>query len=91
MRAVRDHLNQSAKIEDAVLISTHVARIEVQSVQLVIKLTDAKGIGSKRLRSRNMLKVSWHKTPLRRRREILVPASVLLNTPVQFVPRPALS
>ena len=33
-------------------------------------------IGSKRSRSRNALKVPWHKTPLKRRREILVPASV---------------
>jgi site-specific DNA recombinase len=56
--------------------SNHVARIEVQSAQLVIELTNAKSIGSKRSRSRNMLKVSWHKTPLRRRREILVPGSV---------------
>jgi site-specific DNA recombinase len=61
---------------DAVLINTHVARIEVQSDQLVIELTKAKGIGSKRSRSRNMLKVPWHKTPLRRSREILVPGSV---------------
>jgi len=76
MRSVRDHLNQSEEIEDAVLISTHVARIEVQSDRPVIELTNAKGIGSKRSRSRNMLKVPWHKTPLRRRREILVPASV---------------
>jgi site-specific DNA recombinase len=76
VRSVRDYLNKSEEIEDAVLISTHVARIEVQSDQLVIELTNAKGIGSKRSRSRNMLKVPWHKTPLRRRREILVPASV---------------
>jgi len=76
VRSVRDHLNQSNEIEDAVLITTHVARIEVQSDQLVIELTNAKGIGSKRSRSRNTLKVPWHKTPLRRRREILVPASM---------------
>jgi hypothetical protein len=76
VRSVRDHLNQSDEIEDAVLINTHVARIEVQSDQLVIELTKAKGIGSKRSRSRNMLKVPWHKTPLRRSREILVPGSV---------------
>ena len=56
--------------------SNHVARIEVQSAQLVIELTNAKSIGSKRSRSRNMLKVSWRKTPLRRRREILAPGSV---------------
>ena len=45
--AVRDHLKQSAEIEDAVLIHTHVARVEVQSDQLVIGLTNAKGVGSK--------------------------------------------
>jgi site-specific DNA recombinase len=73
MRSLRDHLDQSAEIEDTVLINTHVARIEVQADQLVIELTNAKGIGSKRSRR---LKVPWHKTPLRRRREILVPASV---------------
>src|SRR5215475_13991202 len=76
VRSVRDHFNQSEEIEDAVLITTHVAMIEVQSDQLVIELTNAKGIGSKRSRSRNTLKVPWHKTPLKRRREILVPASV---------------
>jgi hypothetical protein len=43
---------------------------------LVIELTNAKSIGSKRLRSRNMLKLPWRKTPSKRRREILVPASV---------------
>jgi site-specific DNA recombinase len=74
-RSVRDHLNQSAEIEDAVLINTHVARIEVQSDQLVIELADAKGIRSKRSRGRKIL-VSWRKSPSRRRREILVPASV---------------
>jgi hypothetical protein len=76
VRSVRDHLDQSEEIEDAVLIRTHVSRIEIQSDQLVIELTNTKGIGSKRSRSRNMLKVSWHKTPLRRRRGILVPGSV---------------
>src|SRR5262249_23428762 len=76
LQSVRDHLNQSEEIEDKVLITTHVARIEVQSDQLVVELTIAKGIGSKRLRSRNALKVPWHKTPLKRRREIVVPASV---------------
>jgi hypothetical protein len=77
VRSVRDHLNQSEEIKDAVLIATHVARIEVQSDQVVIELAHAKGVGPKRSRSRNTLKVPWHKTPLKRRREILVPTSVL--------------
>src|SRR5262245_38800610 len=29
VRSVRDHLNQSEEIEDAILITTHVARIEI--------------------------------------------------------------
>jgi hypothetical protein len=48
LRSVRAHLNPSADIEDAALINTHVARVEVQSDRLVIELTNAKGIGSKR-------------------------------------------
>jgi DNA invertase Pin-like site-specific DNA recombinase len=75
-RSVREHLNQSADIEDAVLIDIHVAKVEVQLDRLAIELTNAKGIGCKQSQSRSMLKVPWHKTPLRRRREILVPASV---------------
>jgi hypothetical protein len=74
-QSVRDHLDQSPEIEDPILINIHVAKIEVQSDQLVIELSNPKGLGSKRSRSRNMLKVPWHKTPLTRRREILVPSS----------------
>jgi site-specific DNA recombinase len=77
IRSVRGHLHQPTEIEDAVIIETHVARVEVQSDHLLIGLTGAKGIGSKRSRSRNVLKVSWRKSPSRRRREILMPASVL--------------
>src|SRR5215831_7041964 len=51
VRSVRDHLNQSEETEDAVLITTHVARIEVKSRQLVIELANTKGINSKRSRS----------------------------------------
>jgi site-specific DNA recombinase len=76
VRSIRDNLNQSAEIDDAVLINTHVARIEVHSDQLVINLADGKGIGFKRTRARNVLRVPWQKTPFRRRREILAPASV---------------
>ena len=42
LRSVREHLNQSAEIEDTDLINTHVVRVEVQSDQLVIELTNAK-------------------------------------------------
>jgi site-specific DNA recombinase len=74
IKAVRDRLNAPAEISDALLIQNHVARVEVQSDQLVIELTDAIGVASKRKRkSRTALVVPWRKTPSNRRREILVP------------------
>ena len=39
MRSVREHLKQRTKIEDAILINTHIARIEVQSDRLIIELS----------------------------------------------------
>ena len=72
-KSVRGHLNVSTEIEDAVLIHTHVVRIEVQSDQLVIELSNAKGDGRKRKQSRNVIQVPWRKTPPTRRREILMP------------------
>jgi site-specific DNA recombinase len=89
-RSVRDHLNQSAEIEDAVLINTHVARIEVQSDQLVIELADAKGIRSKRSRGRKVL-VSWRSRPPDDAVRFSCPRPYRLKTPAQYVPRTALS
>ncbi|MFL6306597.1 MAG: recombinase family protein [Candidatus Sulfotelmatobacter sp.] len=78
IKAVRDHLNQSTEIPGALLIRAHLVRIEVQSDQLVIELTNANGVGSRRKRkSRNVIEVPWRKTPSTRRREILVPESGL--------------
>lgn len=76
IRSVRDHLKPSAQIEDAVLINTHVAGIEVQPDQLVIELTDTTDIGAKGSRGRNVLGVPWRKISSTRRREILLPAGV---------------
>jgi hypothetical protein len=76
IKAVRDRLNESTEIADTLLIQNHVTRVEVQSDQLVLELTDAIGAGSKRKRkSRNVIEVPWRKTPPTRRREILVPES----------------
>lgn len=73
---MRDRLNAPTEIADPVLIQNHVTRVEVQSDQLAIELTDAIDVGSKRKRkSRNTIDVPWRKTPSTRRREILVPES----------------
>jgi site-specific DNA recombinase len=76
IKAVRNHLNDSSEIADALLIQSHVTRVEIRSDQLVLELTDVKGVRSRRERkSRNVIEVPWRKTPSTRRREILVPES----------------
>jgi len=76
IKAVRDRLNESTETADTLLIQNHVTRVEVQSDQLVIELTDAIGVGSKRKRkTRDAIEVPWRKTLATRRREILVPES----------------
>jgi hypothetical protein len=76
IKAVRNHLDESTEIADALLIQDHVVRVEVQSDRLVIELTNEKRIGSRRKRkSHNVIEVPWRKTPSTRRREILVPES----------------
>jgi site-specific DNA recombinase len=73
-QAVRQHLKAADEVEDAVLINTHVGRIEVHSDRLLVELTDAKHVGSKRKpKRRNVIKVPWQKTPSTRRREVLIP------------------
>jgi hypothetical protein len=83
IKALRDRLKAPTESPDALLIQNHVTRIDVQSDQLVIELTDAIGVGPKRTRkSRNVIEVPWRKTPSTRRREILVPESQTpKNTP----------
>jgi hypothetical protein len=76
IKAVRDRPNAPTEIAHTLLIQNHVTRVDVQSDQLVLELTDATGVGSKRKRkSRNLIEVPWRKTPPTRRREILVPES----------------
>src|ERR1700704_1833050 len=72
-KSVRGHLNISGEIEDAVLIHTHVVRVEIQSDQLVIELANAKGADRKRKQSRSVIQVPWRKTLSPRHREIVVP------------------
>lgn len=75
-KSVRDHLSASTDIEDMALVHNHVVRVEVQSDRLVIELTtNAKGVDRKPKRAPNVIEVLWHKTPLTRRREVLLPES----------------
>jgi hypothetical protein len=75
-KAIRDHLDVSAEIEDAALINTYVGRVAVQPDQLLIELAETNAANSKgKRKQRNVVAVPWSKTPSTRRREVLVPES----------------
>jgi site-specific DNA recombinase len=77
--AVREHLEDSTESEDRDLIRNHVVRVEVQADQLAVELKAEKApsappnaVDNDRL----VLRVPWKKTPMKRRRDIIAPASV---------------
>jgi site-specific DNA recombinase len=75
--AVREHFADCTDSDASDLIRRHVARVEVQTDQLAVELkaeasSDPPNADTERL----VLRVSWKKTPMKRRREIIVPASV---------------
>jgi hypothetical protein len=74
MRSVRNHLKAPAAVDDRSLVDTHVARVEVRPEQLVIQLTPTQKTNGKGARTVRTFHVPWHKTPSKRRREILLPA-----------------
>jgi site-specific DNA recombinase len=75
IKSVLEHLKPSQPIDDRILISTRIARVEVQPKQLVIHLSEEpKGTGNrKKARANGALHVPWQRTPSTRRREILLP------------------
>ena len=75
IKSVREHLKPSQPVDDRNLISTGVARVEVQPKQLVIHLTgEPKATANrKKIRATGILCVPWQRTPSTRRREILLP------------------
>ena len=76
IRSVRNHVKLPAAIDDRSLVDTHVARVEVQPDQLVIQLARAEKPTARVPRKVRTLHVPWHKTPSKRRREILVPEAL---------------
>ncbi len=77
--AVREHFKGSTASDDRDLIRNHVVRIEVQADQLAIELKAAKAPCDPRNALHNdrlVLRIPWTKTPMKRRREIIVPSSI---------------
>jgi len=75
--AVREHLEDSTEIADRDLIRNHVVRVEIKADQLVVELKAAASSGPSSAvdNTRPVVRIPWKKTPMKRRREIIVPAS----------------
>ena len=77
--AVREHLGDSTESEDRDLIRNHVVRVEVQADQLAVELKAEKAPSDPPNavdHDRLVLCVPWKKTPMKRRRDIIVPTCV---------------
>jgi hypothetical protein len=73
LKAVRNHLGEINDTDDRDLINNHVARIEAQSDKLIVELAKTKAVSPKRRGRPDRIEIPWRKTPLKRRREILIP------------------
>jgi site-specific DNA recombinase len=80
IKSVREHLKPPLSIDDRALITTRVARIEVQTKQLVIQLTRGPNAipNRKNTATNSVLRVPWQRTSSNRRREILLPEGMPL-------------
>src|SRR5437773_4162340 len=76
--AVRVHLEDSTQSADRDLIREHVVRVEIKADQLVVELKAAASSGPSSAvdNTRPVVRIPWKKTPMKRRREIIVPASL---------------
>jgi DNA invertase Pin-like site-specific DNA recombinase len=77
--AVREHLGDPTESEGRDLIRNHVVRVEVQADQLAVELKAEKAPSDPPNavdNDRFVLRVPWKKTPMKRRRAIIAPASV---------------
>ena len=74
-RSVREHLKPSEPIDDQSLVADYVKRVEIQQERLIIQLTHIEKSGQRRAQDADTLDVPWRKTPVTRRREMLLPAS----------------
>jgi hypothetical protein len=74
MATVRNHLKLVEEIEDHGVIEQHIARVEVEPEQLVIRLTQGDEADDAGVGEGTTLRVPWQKRASKRRREVLVPS-----------------
>jgi site-specific DNA recombinase len=71
-KSVREHLQSGQPTDDRELVEVHVARVEIQSDQLIIHLVQDEG-ADRKTSAENTLRIAWQKVIATRRREILLP------------------
>lgn len=64
IRSVREHLKLPEPVDDRVLINTHIARVEVQPEQLVIKLTPTEKLKRHQAADKVGLRIPLAKAPI---------------------------
>ena len=76
--AVRGHIEDSTESDHRDLIRNHVVRVEVQADLLVVDLKPQASSNQPNTvdNDRLVLRIPWRKTSMKRRRDIIVPASV---------------
>jgi site-specific DNA recombinase len=78
IKSVREHLNLDEQVDDRTVVAHHIARVDVQPQQLVIRLAHS-GTDCPTPEVAGRLLIGWHKTAVKRRREILVPEGASPN------------
>ena len=79
IKSAREHLNLTQPTDDQNLVEAHVARVEVQSDQLIIHLVQhAKS--DRKATAESPLHIAWRKAPATRRRELLLPEGASRET-----------
>jgi hypothetical protein len=73
-RSVREKLNLAQTIDDRALVSTHVTRVQIQSNEIVVYLSESEEKPNSQ--GSEVLHIPWCKMPSKRRREILMPKDI---------------
>jgi len=78
VKTVWEHLDLEQPIDDRTLIDRHVSRVQIQSNEIVVHVakSDETKANNQRVPDAKVLHIPWHKTPSKRRREILMPEGI---------------
>lgn len=82
VKSIRSHLGVAIDIEDAVLVREHLKKITVRPERLILELKAAE---ASKKNGGNRIEISWSKSPAKKRRELLLPASpsLVCNRPIR--------